>query len=125
MRSSTVTFSVVLMWCTSYKPIPAKRLYPSNMQISNENSAQRTEFVRAAWSAASYSKLNIYSKFSLLSRYHHLFSLSTTYPKDLITKKDVITTVILFRNTEMHFCLKAIYFYSYSNYIIELNEYTQ
>uniref|UniRef100_A0AAF5PUH5 Secreted protein n=1 Tax=Wuchereria bancrofti TaxID=6293 RepID=A0AAF5PUH5_WUCBA len=64
MLSSSTTLSVVLMWCTYCKLNSAKRVQSSNnIQVSDaltENSAQRTEFVRTAWSAATYSKLRIY-----------------------------------------------------------------
>ncbi|VDN92269.1 unnamed protein product [Brugia pahangi] len=66
MLSSSTTLSVVLIWCIYYKLNSAKRVQSSNnIPVSDaltENSAQRTEFVRTAWSAATYSKLRIYKK---------------------------------------------------------------
>ncbi|OZC09854.1 hypothetical protein X798_03257 [Onchocerca flexuosa] len=47
----------MLMWCICHKISCAKRTQLSNTQISDtltENSAQRTEFVRTAWSDTSY-----------------------------------------------------------------------
>ncbi|EFO24405.1 hypothetical protein LOAG_04075 [Loa loa] len=70
MRSSTVPLSIVLVWCIYYKLSCAKQSeLANNMQISNvlsENDAQSTEFVRTAWSAATYSKLRIYREFLII-----------------------------------------------------------
>uniref|UniRef100_A0A8R1XZ32 Uncharacterized protein n=1 Tax=Onchocerca volvulus TaxID=6282 RepID=A0A8R1XZ32_ONCVO len=52
----------MLMWCICHKLSCAKRAQLSNIQISDtlsENSAQRTEFVRTAWSDTTYCLLFI------------------------------------------------------------------
>ncbi|KAM3717169.1 putative FAD-binding protein C12C2.03c [Dirofilaria immitis] len=93
MRSSNITFSVILMWYICYQ---AQSL---NMQISDsliEKSAQKTEFVRTAWSAATYSKLRIYN--TIPHRFECFSCMSLSYQERWEHLQYIYTSPKIFTN---------------------------